>query len=107
MKRAHLFVLGVVFGIACGDPGSGPPQPGTLTLQFTTNLTTNRAAMIQISGPGNISAVEAIPGGVTAFSTEAGRSVRAIVTGPLVSGPLLRFTVDDVNRVKAYSASIV
>jgi hypothetical protein len=107
MKRARLLVLGLVFGIACSDPGSGPPQPGTLTLQFTTNVTTNRAAMIEITGPNNISAVQAVAAGVTVFSTEAGRTVKAIVTGTLASGPLLRFTVEDVNRVNSFNASIM
>ena len=107
MKRARLLVLGLVFGIACDDPGSGPPQPGTLTVQFTTNVTTNRAAMIEITGPNNISAVQAVAAGVTVFSTETGKSVRAIVTGSLASGPLLRFNVEDVNRAKAFNASIV
>ena len=70
MKRVRVLLLGLVFGVACGDPsGGGPPEPGTLTLQFTTNLTSNRAALIQISGPVNINNVQAINGGVTVFST--------------------------------------
>ena len=107
MKRARLLAVGLAFGIACSDPGSGPPQPGTLTLQFTTSVTTNRAAMIEITGPNNISDVQAVAAGVTVFSAEAGQTVRVIATGTLVSGPLLRFNVDDVNRVKSFKASIV
>ena len=63
--------------------------------------------MIEITGPNNISDVQSIAGGVTVFSTDDGRTVRVIVTGTLASGPLLRFNVDDVNRVTSFKASIV
>ncbi|MEX2281853.1 MAG: hypothetical protein WEE89_05175 [Gemmatimonadota bacterium] len=107
-RRASKVFLAVAFLCACGD-SSGPsePQPGILTVQLTTNATTDRAALIQLSGPGPISSVQSDNAGVMVFSTETGTAVKTIVTGTLTSGALLQFNVEDVNKVKAYNATIV
>jgi hypothetical protein len=107
-RLACTLLFGVAFLFACGDSsGPEPPQPGTLTVQFTTNATTDRAALIQLSGPGAISNVQTANTGIMVFSTESGTAVKAIVTGALATGALLQFNVDDVNKVKAYNATIV
>ncbi len=107
-RHLRILVLATVFVLACGD-SSGPsePQPGNLAVQFNTSVTTDRALLIQLSGPGAISNVQAANPGVMVFATEAGTLVKVIVTGNLVNGALLRFDVVDVNQVKAYKASIV
>lgn len=110
MKRMGL-VLGCAAGLAAGCDGgpSGPPKPvpGTLTVALVTPAADDRAILIAVSGPETVGEVAAAgTGGYTVHARPAGTSFRAAVFGRLASGPLVSFTVPDVNRAASYTATV-
>ncbi len=107
-RRAALGLAACALLAAC-DSGSGPsePLPGQLVVRVETP-NTDRALMVQVSGPGPITAVQpAAPGG-RAFGAVGGALVRAAGFGTFQGrSDVIRITVPDVNRAGSYSAEVV
>ena len=95
---------------ACGDAGMGvepeAPQPGVLTVTLSTPFPDDRAMLIKVTGPDEAVAVADAGSGYTVHARAGGTTFRAAVFGRLSSGPLVRFSVPDVNRAAAYKATI-
>jgi hypothetical protein len=93
---------------ACGD-GSGPsePVPGQLTVRVDVP-NSDRAMVVQVSGPGPITALQAASSNGRAFGSAGGASVRAAVFGAFLGeSDVLLITVPDVNRAESYTAQVV
>ncbi len=103
IRRVTVALL--ILGLAAGCRDSSGPTQGELTLRLTTPFSTDRALLIEVSGPGEIRSVQPAQPSLRVFSTNPASSVRAIVVGNLVSGPLLRFEVPDTRQ--SYSARIL
>lgn len=95
---------------ACGDAGMSTapeaPQPGVLTVTLATPFPDDRAVLITVSGPDEATAVVDAGSGYSVHARAGGTTFRAAVFGRISSGPLVRFTVPDVNRASAYRATI-
>lgn len=92
----------------CGDDPAGPPEPvpGVLTVNLATPNADDRAVLVRVTGPGEAAAVTAAAG-QTLFSRPTAAGFNAAVFGDLAAGPLLRFSVPDVNQAGAYQATVV
>lgn len=112
--RRIALVLGCLLGLtlpACGNAGaiSAPEdaEPGVLTVTLVTPNGDDRAVLVSVTGPGEIAEVSAaLPGEYTVHARKNGPSVRAAVFGSISSGPVLRLSVPDVNRLSSYTATI-
>jgi hypothetical protein len=82
------------------------PQPGVLTVTLATPFPDDRAMLITVSGPDQAASVADAGSGYTVHARAGGTTFRAAVFGRLSSGPLVRFSVPDVNRASAYRATI-
>ncbi|HEX2203394.1 MAG TPA: hypothetical protein VHG91_08850 [Longimicrobium sp.] len=107
--RAGALVLALA---ACdgGGGGGGPtetPVPGYLRVTLDTPAADDRAMVVQLTGPGDITEVAAARGGHRVFTRAAGGGVRAAVFGSLTDGALLRFRVSDVAKASQYGAALV
>ena len=83
-----------------------PPVPGQLTVTLATPNPDDRALRATLSGPGDITAVQAAGAGYTVFSRGTGTAVNVALFGSLGNGAVLRFSVPDVNRAAGYTASV-
>ena len=102
-------LLGALLALpGCGDSPSGPPKPvpGTLTVNLATPFGDDRAVVVRVTGPAQATAVTALVG-QTMFSRPTASGFNAAVFGNLGSGPLLRFSVPDLNQAAAYQATVV
>jgi hypothetical protein len=107
--RRAAFALAACALLAACDGGSGPsePVPGQLVVRVETP-NTDRALVVQVSGPGPITAVQPAATGGRAFGPVGGGSVRAAVFGTFQGrSDVIRITVPDVNRAGSYSAQVV
>jgi hypothetical protein len=92
---------------AC-DGGSGPsdPVPGQLVVRVRTP-NPDRALVVQVSGPGPITAVEPAAAGGAVYGAAGGSSVRVAAFGTFSGeSAVLRITVPDVTRAGSYSAQV-
>lgn len=107
IRRALPALAAAVLLGAC-DSGSGPsdPVPGQLVVRVKTP-NPDRALVVQVSGPGPITAVEpAVAGGVV-YGTPGGSSVRVAAFGNFSGeSDVVRITVPDVGRAGSYSAQV-
>ncbi|HEX8691468.1 MAG TPA: hypothetical protein VF746_03440 [Longimicrobium sp.] len=94
---------------ACGGDGGTPtPVPGELVLRLETPFTDDRAMVVSLSGPGAIASVAPARAGTSVYSTAPGGTTRRVaVFGAITGGDLLRLSVPDVNRARAYTATVV
>ena len=112
--RRITLVLGCLLGLtlpACGSAGSisapEEAEPGVLTVTLTTPNRDDRAVLVSVTGPGEIGEVSAaLPGEYAVHARSNGSSVRAAVFGSISSGPVLRISVPDVNRLSSYTATV-
>lgn len=109
--RRVLPALAAVAVLAACESGSGPdnPVPGQLVVRVATP-NSDRGLVVQVSGPGPITAVEAAAPGALVFSSGAGAGagVRAAAFGTFTGeSDVLRITVPDVGRARSYTASVV
>lgn len=108
LRAAALPILLVVLGACEKSPTiRDEPVPGVLTLSVETPYADDRGLLLEVSGPGPISQVEAVGAGRRAYSRPSGASTRAAVFGPVQDGALLRFSVPDVRRVESYTARLL
>jgi hypothetical protein len=94
---------------ACGDSGGGTPAqaaPGVLTVNLAAPVAGDRALVISLSGPGEVSDVQPAAGYV-AYTGTQGAATRVAVMGAIAAGPLLRFAVPDMRRAGEYHAAVV
>src|SRR5512139_2922585 len=92
---------------ACGGDG-GDPLPKPVSGEFTVTLVTpyvgqDGGMIVRVIGP--IDTVTAANGYKVSF-TRQGNIVRAVVTGNIEAGELLRVKVPDVSQVNAYTAFV-
>ncbi|HYH80203.1 MAG TPA: hypothetical protein VEX86_10405 [Longimicrobium sp.] len=94
---------------ACGESGGTPAQasPGVLTVSLAAPVAGDRALVIAITGPGQVSEVQPAVPGYTAFARTQGTGARVAVMGAIAAGPVLRITVPDVRQAKQYQAAVV
>jgi hypothetical protein len=105
MKRRWLLVL----ALAACDSGVAPPPPpvpGTVTVDFTTPNTNDRAVLLTVRGAG-ISAVTAAVAAYDVRFRVRGDTARVAIFGNLQGGAAVRFNVPDLNKLNAYQASLV
>ena len=104
--RCAVTALALLAVAGCKDGPTGP-TPGELTMSLATAGTEDRAIVVSVSGPGEISAVQTANPGYTVHSRIQDGSLRAVVFGQLSSGPLVRFTVSDVGKADEYTALVL
>lgn len=108
MRALRLLGAGaVVLMAACGGDG-GDPLPKPVSGEFTVSLATpfvgqDGGMIVRVIGP--IDTVTAVNGYKVSF-TRQGNILRAVVTGNIEAGDLLRVKVPDVSQVNAYTAFV-
>jgi hypothetical protein len=95
----------------CSNPTTGPTA-GTISVSLAGAGATDRALLIEISGSDSsaaIDSVEAAPG--TSYVVFSQRQVRArwraILTGSLANGPVLRVVIADKTKSGLYGATVL
>ena len=109
MRRVAGLLLGIaLLSPACSDT-TAPPQPGELSLRFTSPHTTDAAAIVTLTVPAGVTIAEvtAVDEDVAVFHRASGTTVRIAVFGPLASGALARFMVPNVRDAGRYSVQLV
>ena len=106
-----LGVLGVIAASGCSEP---PAAPSTVTLaaQLANAGTTDRAMLVQIVGAdtsARIDSVLATAGSTYRLFTQRLSTTqwRAIITGNLSDGALLRLVVPARSRATSYTATVL
>lgn len=103
---AALVVLALVGPQACGKDSTGPEaQRGQLTVEVQTSGSGGAAFLVTVTGD-SIANPVAANASHRIDSFVSGRTMKAAVIGSVSSGPLLRFTVPDVNRSSQYSVTL-
>ncbi|HEX9938315.1 MAG TPA: hypothetical protein VGB15_14365 [Longimicrobium sp.] len=91
------------------DPGGGgtpaQPTPGVLTVKLAAPVLGDRALVIAITGPGEVSAVQPAVAGYVTYVRTQGAATRVAVFGTIEAGPVLRFSVPDTRQ--QYQAAVV
>lgn len=90
---------------ACKDSTGPGARRGQLTVEIQTSGSGGAAFLVTVTGD-SITSPVAANASHEIYSYVAGRTLKAAVVGSLSSGPLLRFTVPDVNRVSQYTATL-
>jgi len=110
----YLTTFGVACGIAAGACSEPPAAPTSLTLsaQLTNAGSTDRAILVEIAGADTSARIDSVlaPAGSSYRLFTERLSVtqwRAIVTGNLSDGVLLRLAVPGRSRASAYTAAIL
>ena len=103
--------LGLAALCACsgGDAATAPALSalGALTVRLTTPNTDDGAILISVTGPDSVSDVTSQVPGYTVHARGNKTAFKVAVFGDLGSGPLVTFTVPDVNRAARYTATVV
>lgn len=97
--------LALIAGCSSGGNETSAPVPGTLTLTMSTVNSGDGALQIQVSG-GPIDTVEAQAGYVGYPYRVSTSSMRIIVAGTLVNGPVASIHVPDVHKASSYVATV-
>ena len=105
MRIVRRLLAGAAILVACGEPTAPRPVPGELIVRLETPADDDAAILFSVTGPAldNIQFRD----GVTAHTRPVENGFRSAVFGTLSSGTLVRFSVPDLNRRTAYSATIV
>jgi hypothetical protein len=91
---------------ACGD-GTAPPKPGTATVSFVTPNTDDGAVLVSLTGPGVRDAQAASFAYKVYWRVVSANELRLIVVGDLAAGVVATVTVDDVNKIGQYHATML
>jgi hypothetical protein len=105
LRRGVLVALSTVVLAACGDRTDPTPKPvaGELVVKLTSPNATDGALIVRVVGP--VTDVTPVGSYRVSFTTQ-GNMTRAIITGDIVSGDLLRIKVPDVSALDGYFASV-
>ena len=102
MRKSILFLGLLAGGISCGgttEPAG--PQAGTVVASLNTPNNEDGALIVRIVG--EQTGLKAVAGYHLATANAAqGTTMRGIVTGTIVDGDLLEFTVPDISKVATY-----
>lgn len=109
-RRRNLLLAAVLMlGAACSTEPVAvrAPEPGILTLRFTTPHSDDGALLFELRGPA-IGTATATGGGLQLFtrSADATTLVGAVV-GNLATGGIVRFPVPDVATVQDYTVRLI
>jgi hypothetical protein len=110
MNRRILSTLVVLAGLlvaACGKDGPTGPVSGVITVSLSTATADDRAILVSVTGPEEITGIEVANPSYTLHSRGSGTALKAAVFGNLGTGALLRFTVPDVNKLGSYTATVL
>ena len=88
------------------QPAAPVAVPGTLTARLVTPNTDDGAILVEISGPTPLTDLATTVQGAVLQSRTNGNTVRVAVFGSLAAGPLVKFSVPDVNKAQQYSAQV-
>ncbi|GBD32820.1 MAG: hypothetical protein KatS3mg081_2793 [Gemmatimonadales bacterium] len=97
-------IAGWLSSVSCDGP-----EVGELTVDLVTPNSDDGAAVLSVSSASSkeLLGIAAACDGCRIFFEQVSQSeIRAIVTGPLAPGPLVRVTVSDVGSRSAYSAQL-
>lgn len=110
MNRSVLPKIALLAGVlvaACGKDGPTGPVSGVITVNLSTATVDDRAILVSVTGPEEITGIEVANPSYTLHSRGSGTAFKAAVFGNLGAGALLRFTVPDVNKVDSYTATVL
>ena len=103
-----LMVLGVLLALSGLSCESGPVA-GELTFNLTTPNADDGAVQLAVAAvaPNTLTSIAASCSGCKVFATKVGENqYRAVVTGTIGAGALVRVGVSDVNNSANYSAQV-
>jgi len=106
-RRIALIAVLALAGWSCGEPG---PVAGELTFNLTTPNTDDGAVQIAVStvAPNMLTSVAAACGGCKAFTAKVSDTqYRAVITGTIGAGAVVRVGVSDVGPRTSYSGQVV
>lgn len=109
ISRAGLCVAAALLA-ACGGgdgTGSAAPGPGVLTVSLHDPNPTDRAVVLTLSGPGEITGVQPANASHAVYTRTQGTTTRVAVFGVIGDGALLTLSVPDASRAQDYSATVV
>jgi hypothetical protein len=108
---AALGAIGVITASGCGEP---PAAPATVTLsaQLANAGTTDRAMLVQIVGADTSARIDSVMAPAASsyrlFTQRLSPTQwRAIITGNLSDGALLRLVVPGRSRASSYTATVL
>lgn len=92
---------------ACGEEDAAtPPRPGSAVVSLT-GAEPPGAVLITLTGPGLDAAQAASAGTELSWRLVSAGEMRVVVAGRLESGPLLRVSVPDLERVDEYGGLVL
>lgn len=103
MRRLMLVtVLGI--SAACGSKKPDPvgPVAGDLTVSYVGPSQTDGAILLLVTG--SVTAVKSAGAYQVASAAAGPTATRVVITGPIVTGDIIKLTVPDVNAAASYSA---
>ena len=107
-SRAALVVAAALLS-ACGGgdgTGSASPGPGVLPVTLDDPNSSDRAVVLTLNGPGQITAVEAVSAAHVVYTRTQGSTTRVAVFGVIGDGALLHLSVPDAARAAEYTATV-
>ena len=106
MRTRRLALLGVAIVLACSGTPPEPPPPvgGEVTLTLQSPNVDNGAVLIRVVGP----ITEITPSGDYLVSSAAlgTTATKIVVVGDLISGPLIRVKVPNLDLLDSYSVFV-
>jgi hypothetical protein len=109
ISRAGLCVAAALLSACGGGDGTGSAAagPGVLTVSLDDPNTTDRAVVLTLSGPAEITGVQATNAAHVVYTRTQGATTRVAVFGTIGDGALLTVSVPDATRASAYTATVV
>jgi hypothetical protein len=112
MNRISRACLGLAAALlaACGGgdgTGSAAPGPGVLTVSLDDPNAGDRAVVLTLNGPGEITGVQAANASHVVYTRTQGTTTRVAVFGVIGDGALLTLSVPDASRAGSYAATVV
>ncbi len=103
------WLWGAVLAQALASLSCDGPEAGEFTVDLVTPNGDDGAAVLSVASasPKELLGIAAACNGCRIFFEQVSESeIRAVVTGPLSGGPLVRVTVSDVGAKSAYTARL-
>jgi hypothetical protein len=106
-RRLRTLTLLAAFAVAAGSCSG--PVAGELTISLATPNTDDGAIVVRVTASESkeVTSIAVLCSGCQIFKEQpSATEVRAVVTGNLAAGPLVRIGVSDTKSPDAYSAQI-